>query len=158
MDVLNPEFFLFLNCAHQNNLRYLVIGGYAVNYYGYNRNTNDMDIWIAPTQENKTAFINTLLCMNYSREEVFSLQDEDFTKGFMGVINDGESPIDVITIVHHSLSFDEAEKNHIAFEVTSGTVMKIVPYDFLKDMKLFARRDKDLFDIARLEEIRNLKK
>jgi len=32
MDVLHDEFLLFLNCAHKNNLRYLLIGGFAVNY------------------------------------------------------------------------------------------------------------------------------
>jgi hypothetical protein len=32
-----------------------------------------------------------------------------------------------------------------------------VPYDFLKDMKLKAHRDKDYFDVARLEEIRGKK-
>lgn len=158
MDILNPEFLLFLKCAQQNNLRYMLIGGYAVNYYGYIRNTNDLDIWIAPTDVNKKAFINTLLCMNYSHEEVHSLNDEDFSIGFMGVINDGPNPIDILSIVHHSLSFDKAEENQMLFEVVPGIMMKIVPYDFLKDMKLFARRDKDLFDIARLEELRNLKK
>ena len=48
MDILNNEFLLFLDCAGKNNLRYLLIGGYAVNYYGYNRHTADMDIWVAP--------------------------------------------------------------------------------------------------------------
>ncbi len=55
MDILHPEFLLFLRCAQTNNLRYMLIGGYAVNYYGYNRNTDDMDIWLAPTNENKKA-------------------------------------------------------------------------------------------------------
>jgi len=35
--------------------------------------------------------------------------------------------------------------------------MKIVPYDFLKDMKLRSRRDKDMWDVASLKELRNLK-
>jgi len=56
MDVLNKEFRLFLQCAQQTRLRYLLIGGYAVNYYGYIRNTDDLDIWLAPTNENKEAF------------------------------------------------------------------------------------------------------
>lgn len=158
MDILNPEFLLFLKCAQQNNLRYLLIGGFAVNYYGYNRNTRDMDIWLAPTQENKRTFLQVLLCMGYTQEEVKSLDEEDFVMGFMGVISAGENPIDVLTIVHHSLSFDEAEKDKNIFEIEPGIFMQIVPYNFLRDMKLFARRDKDLFDIARLEELRNLKK
>ena len=158
MDILNHEFLLFLKCAQQNNLRYMLIGGYAVNYYGYIRNTEDMDVWLAPTNENKKAFIDTLLCMNYSQEEVGTLHNEDFMSGFMGVISAGESPIDVITIVHHAISFDKAEKELNTFEIEPGVFMKIVPYEFLKDMKLRSRRHKDNWDIARLEELRNLKK
>lgn len=158
MDILNPEFLLFLKCAQKNNLRYMLIGGYAVNYYGYNRNTDDMDIWLAPTNENKKAFIETLLCMKYSQEEVGPLNKEDFIGGFMGVISGGESPIDVITVVHRAISFDEAEKEQSIFEIEPGFFMKIVPYDFLKDMKLRSQREKDTWDIARLEELRNLKK
>lgn len=52
MDIENEEFLLFLKCAKKNNLRYMCIGGYAVNYYGFHRATDDMDIWIAPTNEN----------------------------------------------------------------------------------------------------------
>ena len=157
MDVLHDEFLLFLNCAHKNNLRYLLIGGFAVNYYGYNRNTDDMDVWLAPTNENQQAFINTLRCMNYSEDEVSPLRDEDFTTYFVGNLGSGGTRIDILTIVHHAISFDEAEKNKQVFEIADGVFMNIVPYDFLKDIKLRSTRQKDLFDIARLEEIRNKK-
>ena len=76
MDLLHPEFILFLSCAKKNKLRYLLIGGYAVNYYGYSRNTHDLDVWIAPTIENRNAFINTLLCMNYAENEISPLYNE----------------------------------------------------------------------------------
>ncbi len=155
MDILNEEFLLFLKCARQNSLRYMLIGGYAVNYYGYNRNTKDMDAWIAPTNENKIAFINTLLCMKYSKEEVDHLLKEDFTKPFTSNIIAADARIDILTVVHKSLSYDEAEKNKNTFEVIEGIFMELVPYDFLKDMKLRSGRDKDLWDIARLEELRN---
>lgn len=135
----------------------MLIGGYAVNYYGYNRNTDDMDVWLAPTNDNKQAFINTLLCMNYSENEVALLHNEDFTRYFIGNIGSGDGRIDVLTIVHHALSYDEAEKNKSIFEIQPGITMQFVPYDFLKDIKLRAARPNDLWDIARLEELRNLK-
>jgi hypothetical protein len=37
---------------NSNEVEYLVIGGYAVNYYGYARATADLDIWIGITPEN----------------------------------------------------------------------------------------------------------
>ncbi|MFN2440920.1 MAG: hypothetical protein ABR503_17070 [Chitinophagaceae bacterium] len=158
MDILNSEFLFFLRCAQQNNLRYLLIGGYAVNYYGYTRNTDDMDIWLAPNNENKKAFIDTLLCMKYPAKDVAPLLDKDFTKYFMGSIGSKETKIDIITIVHYAISYDDAEKQKQVFEIEPDVFLNIVPYNILKDMKLRSRREKDLFDIARLEEILNKKK
>jgi hypothetical protein len=133
----------------------MLIGGYAVNYYGYNRNTDDLDVWIAPTNENKLLFIKTLLCMQYSEREVAPLYEEDFTLPFVGSFGSEGSDIDVITVVHHAISYFEAEEKKHVFEITPGIFMHLVPYDFLKEMKLFARRDKDLWDISQLEKLRN---
>ena len=99
MDILNKEFLLFLRCAQQNHLRYLLIGGYAVNYYGYIRNTDDIDIWLAPTNENKEAFKATLRCMGYAASDIGALDKEDFTGYFVGTIGTGSDRIDIITIV-----------------------------------------------------------
>ena len=114
-----------------------------------------MDIWLAPTNENRQAFINTLLCMNYSKNEVSALETEDFTNPFVGTIGSQDAKLDVLTMVHHSISFDEAEKNKNVFEIQPGIFLDIVSYEILKEMKLRSHREKDMFDIARLEEIRN---
>jgi hypothetical protein len=37
----------------ENNVRYLTIGGLAVNIYGYTRNTGDIDVLIEDTLENR---------------------------------------------------------------------------------------------------------
>src|SRR5262249_9398884 len=36
----------FLRELHERAIRYLLVGGYAVRYYGYARKTRDLDIWI----------------------------------------------------------------------------------------------------------------
>ena len=157
MDIFNEEFLSFLRCASENKLRYMLIGGYAVNYYVYNRNTDDMDVWIAPTKENKATLINTLHCMKYSESEVAPLQKEDFTIPFVGHFGTPGNDIDILTIVHHSISYEEAEKNKNVFEIEPGLFMNIVPYDFLLRMKLMARRPKDYLDISELDKLRNKK-
>lgn len=65
--------------------------------------------------------------------------------------------IDVLTFVHRRLNFDDAEKNLIVHNAGEGVELKMVPYDYLREMKLRSSRPKDLFDIARLEELRNKK-
>jgi hypothetical protein len=44
---LYPDFKEFLKSLNRAKIRYLLIGGYAVNAYGYYRFTADLDIWIA---------------------------------------------------------------------------------------------------------------
>jgi hypothetical protein len=157
MDVTNKDFLLFLNCAQQNKLRYMIIGGYAVNYYGFHRATDDLDIWIAPTNENKTCFFNTLKCMKYSEREIKLIKDQDFTTYFMCSLGERPHLIDVLTILHNRLHYDEAEKDSVVHKLSEELNIYFVPYNFLKDIKLFSTRGKDLFDVARLEELRNKK-
>jgi hypothetical protein len=63
----------------------------------------------------------------------------------------------IITIVHHAISYEETEKNKQIFKIIPNLFLNIVPYEILINMKLRSAREKDLFDIARLEEIRNKK-
>lgn len=49
---LPADFQDFLRLLHSHRVEYLLIGGYAVCYHGYYRNTNDMDVWIAVHAEN----------------------------------------------------------------------------------------------------------
>jgi hypothetical protein len=158
MDIEHPDFLLFLECAEKCALRYMCIGGYAVNYYGYHRTTEDMDFWIAPTVENKQAFLNTIQCMGYSEDELDDIKDEDFTTYFMCSLGVRPNVIDVLTIVHKEISFDAAEREMKIHTTESGINLNIVPYGFLRDIKLRSARSKDLLDIARIEELRNLKK
>lgn len=157
MDLLNNEFLLFLSCAYRNNLKYLLVGGYAVNYYGYNRNTRDMDVWLQPTNENRDIFIKTLLCMNYSEQEVAPLLEEDFTQLFKATIGPYDASIDFLTFFNTSLSFEDAYSKKEIFEIEKNVFINFVSYEILIGMKLNAARDKDLWDVARLNELRNLK-
>ena len=157
MDIEHPEFLLFLKCAGQNKLRYMCIGGYAVNYYGFHRLTEDMDIWIAPTNENKKCFFNTMLCMGYTESEFDDIKDEDFTTYFVCTLGAMPNVIDVLTILHHKLNFDEAEKNMTIHKVNDAVELKLVSYDVLIETKLRSHRPKDLEDISKLEQLRNKK-
>ena len=49
---LNPDYRDFLSECNAQNVEYLVIGGQAVIFYGYVRNTKDLAIWINLTPEN----------------------------------------------------------------------------------------------------------
>ena len=50
---MNKEIIKVWNFLQRNNVKYLTIGGLAVNLYGYGRNTGDIDIYIDDTIENR---------------------------------------------------------------------------------------------------------
>ena len=50
--LLPPDFKDFLKLLNSKAVKYLLVGGYAVGYYGYPRATADIDIWIAISPEN----------------------------------------------------------------------------------------------------------
>ena len=45
------DFKEFLQLLNEHQVEYMLIGGYAVAYYGYPRSTGDMDIWIALNEQ-----------------------------------------------------------------------------------------------------------
>lgn len=52
MQQLPNDFKEFLHLLNFHKVEYLLIGGYAVSYYGYPRVTGDIDIWIAINSTN----------------------------------------------------------------------------------------------------------
>jgi hypothetical protein len=155
MDIEHPEFLNFLTCAKKNNLRYMCIGGYAVNYYGYHRATEDLDVWIAPTNENKNCFFETMICMGYTNEEINEIRNEDFTNYFVCSLGSLPNIIDVLTYVHSAINFDDAEKEMIIHKISDTIELKLVPYDFLVDIKISSQRPKDLWDVSQLDKFKN---
>ena len=51
-NIFNDDFRDFLFMLNKHQVRYVLIGGFAVILHGYSRTTGDMDIWIDRTKEN----------------------------------------------------------------------------------------------------------
>lgn len=48
------QFSELLKLLNTHEVKYLVIGGYAVTYHGYPRTTGGLDLWVEQTEENAT--------------------------------------------------------------------------------------------------------
>jgi hypothetical protein len=57
---LLPDFSEFLRLLNEHEVRYLLVGGYAVSYHGYVRATADMDIWVDPERGNAERQVEVL--------------------------------------------------------------------------------------------------
>ena len=57
---LPPDFSEFLSLLNSAQVEYLLLGGYAVAYYGVPRATGDMDVWVNPDAANTPRLVAAL--------------------------------------------------------------------------------------------------
>ena len=60
MNILIETHKKLLLALIKQNVEFILIGGYAVVYYGYSRATGDIDIWLKPDNHNKSKFLVTV--------------------------------------------------------------------------------------------------
>ncbi len=71
MDIELPQDFKeFLKLLNEKEIKYLLIGGYAVGYHGYPLATNDMDIWIAIDLKNAERMVKVLQEFGFNLPEL----------------------------------------------------------------------------------------
>ena len=58
--MLNRDFREFIQSLNGNQVRYLVVGGYAVAFHGHPRYTRDLDVWIEGSPENAALLLKAL--------------------------------------------------------------------------------------------------
>lgn len=49
---LTSDFKEFIELLNAHEVKYLIVGGYAVAYHGHPRYTKDLDVWIMPDPSN----------------------------------------------------------------------------------------------------------
>lgn len=155
---IDDKFYIdFLTSMQNHQARYMLIGGVAINFHGINRATQDMDIWLAPTNQNRDLFYNVLLDLEYTEPEIEAIKEQDFTGIFKCTIGEMPDTIDCLTFVHPNLDFNEAEKSAIKHDIGGGLILNVVDFDHLRKMKLLTHREKDWYDVARMDELKKKK-
>ena len=146
MDItLPPDFKEFLKLLNEHKVRYLLIGGYAVGYYGYPRATNDLDIWVSPEIENAERVSSVLKVFGFN---IPDLSPKLFL--FDNIVRMGVPPIriEIITVIS-GVSFDECYSERVEDDF-DGISVKLISLSLLKKNKLASGRHKDLDDLDHL--------
>jgi hypothetical protein len=147
MDIELPlDFKEFLKLLNEKDVRYLLIGGYAVGYHGYPRATNDMDIWIALYPDNAERVVTVLREFGFNLPE---LKPELFMKE-NAIIRMGVPPMRLeISTGISGVEFDECYASRIV-DMLDGMQVNIIDLHHLKINKKAAGRLKDLADLENL--------
>lgn len=135
-----------------NSVKYLTIGGFAVNIYGYGRNTGDIDIYIEDSIDNRKNLREALKQLGIGDFE--NINTMQFIPGWTDITLNFNLRLDIMTSVKglENISFDLLFEQAYIVEVNE-TPVYFLDYDNLIKAKKAANRPKDILDIEELEKI-----
>jgi len=145
---------------------YVIVGGVAVNLYGYARFTGDIDILLALNIENLNKMDKLMKSIGYSERQPVPIRDLSDSKlldkhlkdkgmrAFTYVSSDMPQ-LDVDVIIEESKNFEKFKEHGNLIEVWDMK-LPVVSIDDLICMKKKTGREKDIADAAALLKLKEL--
>lgn len=154
MDIFDLELLRFWKILNNNEVAYIMVGGFAVNLHGFSRATEDCDIWLKDTIENRKHLRKAFIELGYGDFPV--LETMSFVAGWTQFFVSGSLTLDMITTMKglEELTFEEC------FNVSKkanleGIVVPFLHINHLLANKKAVNRPKDQIDVLELERIKN---
>lgn len=144
--MLNEDYKEMLQILLKNNVKFLVVGAYAMGACGYPRATGDIDLWVEASSANSKSIYKSLKDFGAPLSEI----DEDTFNAQGLIFQIGVAPrrIDIITKID-GVVFSDAYNNKQEIELDGLKIPFLSKSDIIKNKKA-AARDKDLIDIKYL--------
>lgn len=146
MQALNDEFKEFLKLLNDNQVVYLIVGGYAVGFHGYPRFTEDIDIWIDNTEGNRLKIRRVLESFGFSEPDLKSIDLANARK----IVKIGKEPfrIDLLKNIP-GVRFDLCYSKRVESTI-DGVRVPFISLLHLKKNKKATGRPQDHNDVAHL--------
>ncbi len=144
---MNSDFKDLLQLLSDEEVEYLVVGGYAVIYHAQPRSTKDLDIWLKPSLENAKKIGSVF---NKFGIPLIDVTLNDFAnEGLQYAIGMPPSMIDFLTSIP-GLEFEQCWENRIQTSSEEIDIIFLGKQDLITAKKT-AGRPQDLADIDELE-------
>jgi predicted nucleotidyltransferase len=144
---LDKDFKEFLVLLNQNEVEYLVVGGYAVAFHGYPRFTGDFNIWANGTNYNLEKLIKAIEQFGFESGQLKNIDFEHEVVAF----HLGTPPvrIDIMNKIS-GVKFTDCYQRKEELSI-DGLTIHYIGYDDLIKNKKASGRHKDLSDIENLQ-------
>jgi hypothetical protein len=154
MDVQDEELLSFWRALNKHNVQYIMVGGLAIRLHGYNRTTDDLDVWIEDTLINRKNFRTAFIELGYGDFE--SIETMEFVPGWTTFYAAGVE-LDIMT----NMKGLEDENFETCYAKSKKAIIDDVTVPFLHINHLIANkkavnRPKDQLDVIYLEKIKKL--
>lgn len=154
---MNEQIIAIWNCFFEYKVKYVTIGGFAVNMYGYNRNTVDIDIYIEDTIENRINLREALKSINLGDFEI--IETMDMLPNWTQFSLKYGLRLDIMTTVK---GLEDKPFSSILEDATivmiERTPVYFIDYKNLIIAKKAANRPKDILDVEELGKVNDDKK
>jgi hypothetical protein len=145
---MNSDFKELLSIFARSQVKFLVIGGYAVIRYTEPRYTKDLDLWVSTERANAHAVFQALQQFG---APLTGMTEDDFAyEGYFYQMGRPPVRVDILMSVS-GLTFDEAWNNRVEIEIDGLTIPFISRDDLIKT-KLASGRPQDLIDAEALSQ------
>ena len=140
--MLNEDYREMLQILLGNDVRFLVVGAYALGAYGYPRATGDFDIWVDTSPDNSRKIYASLAQFGAALSDI---SETTFTeKGILFQVGIAPRRIDLITHID-GVDFKEAYETKKVIEVDNLGIPFISKDNLIKN-KRSTGREKDKLD------------
>ena len=133
---MNPKQISLLAAFLAGHVEYVVVGGVAVNVHGYARATNDLDVFIRPTEENARAAFAALVALGVALEgyEAADLLDDQENLRF----GPDQDHIDILASIG-VMPFDQVWRNRLEREIGGLRIPFISKADLMENKRQTGR-------------------
>ena len=147
---MNADYIDMLKCLNKAGVDYILVGGWAVNIYGYIRATVDLDIWILADAGNAKKVYSAVAEFG---APVSEMKPEDFAEyGMIFQIGVAPCRVDIISKIS-GVSYADAVTRAVP-KTIDGIPVRIISLEDLIANKKASGRAKDLADVEVLEGCR----
>ena len=155
MDIPDEDLLNFWRSLNTFHVKYIMIGGFAVNLHGFSRMTADVDIWLKDEISNRQNLGKALEQFGYGE---LSFDKLDFIPGWSNFYIGKGLNLDIITKMKglSGISFDEALSIANVAKIENIEVPFLNINQLIKNKKA-TNRPKDIVDVIELEKIIKIK-
>ena len=144
---MNPDFVDLLRALSGAEVRFLIVGAYALALYSKPRATGDLDVWVEPTPENAARVIKALKAFGAPLDNV---DPSDFSRaGIVFQIGVAPRRIDILTELT-GITFQEAWSERVRHSMGPCEAEFIGRRALIQNKRALGR-PKDLADLEALE-------
>lgn len=156
MDIFDATILQFWQALSKNEVRYIMVGGFATNIHGFQRYTGDMDIWIEDTLPNRSKLRKAFTDSDMG--DFPMMETMQFVPGWTEFYLRNGLRVDILVgmIGLERYTFEQSLSIATIAEI-EGVTIPFLHINQLIENKKAVNRPKDQIDVIELEKIKHIR-